>query len=169
MLAVSASCFAQSEEALLEQLNNPFLPSLNNDILIQQEGMYHQAVVQQTNAQHSQLRIEQLGTGHTLEAVQQGRDNRWDIQQNGEDHRYSGSLTGNHNQVQVRQSGQQNSIRQDLSGNGLDYTIIQQGQNLELTQIEYDGLAPAYQVEQRGEGMKITIEQGLVGITPQQP
>lgn len=155
--------FAQApeEEALLQQLNGSGSSSLQNAVLIQQEGMYHQTSVQQSEAQHSQIQVQQSGEAHQLEAVQQGQNNQWDIQQTGEQHQFTGSLVGNNNQVQVHQSGQQNSIQQDLIGNGMDYFIVQEGSQLELIQIEYNPLAPAYDVQQRGAGMTVIIEQGF--------
>ena len=61
----------------------------------------------------------------------------------------------------MQQRGAYNHLQQDLIGNGMDYHITQDGSFLELIQIENQGLAPAYQVHQQGESMRITIENGF--------
>ncbi|MGB3589587.1 MAG: hypothetical protein WBA23_23780 [Tunicatimonas sp.] len=151
---------APAEEALLQQLTTPTLPSVQNEVLIQQVGINNQATVEQTEALRNYIRVQQTGDTHQVEVRQQGQDNQWDITQEGEQHRFEGSMIGNDIQVEVQQYGQQNTIQQDLMGNGMDYSITQQGSQLELIQIEHNSLAPTYSVQQRGIGMTVIIEQG---------
>ncbi|WKN42134.1 hypothetical protein [Tunicatimonas pelagia] len=152
---------APIEEALLQQLTSPTLPSVQNQVLIQQEGISHRATIVQIEAQRSQIQVQQVGEAHQVEIQQQGQDNQWNIQQEGERHQFTGTLYGDNNQVQIQQFGQQNTIQQDLIGNGMDYSITQEGSQLELIQIEYSPLAPAYDVHQQGQGMTVIIEQGF--------
>ena len=153
------SVIAQSEDELLPQV--PAQPSQSNEVRVQQMGTWQQADITQVNSQYNQIHVEQHGQQHQLEATQQGQHNQWDITQEGQQHQFEGSMLGNHNQVEVQQFGQQNYIQQDLIGNGMDYSITQQGSQLELIQIEHNSLAPAYDVQQRGQGMRVVIEQGF--------
>ncbi|MEQ9438012.1 MAG: hypothetical protein RIG62_03150 [Cyclobacteriaceae bacterium] len=135
----------------------------HNRTFLQQIGEDHQATLWQSG-QQQELRIFQEGEAQQLQLFQLGNDNQWQVTQQGIGHEYTGVLRGDENQIQVLQSGAYNSLQQDLLGNGMDYQITQQGSNLELIQIENNGLAPAYQVQQTGEGMRIIIENGMQSL-----
>lgn len=157
---------AEAEDALLQQLSTPLLPSLGNSILIYQEGQQQQAAVQQAS-QLGRIEVLQQGNGHQLRATKQGIGNQWQIRQEGEGHEFSGLLRGDNNDVDVGQYGANNRLVQELIGDGMEYTIVQDGQNLELIQIEHNPQAPAYRVEQTGRDMRIIIEQGFAQPIPQ--
>lgn len=136
------------------------LPGQDNRLFLQQIGQDHQATLSQSG-RGQELRVFQEGEVHQIQLFQLGNDNQWNVTQQGIGHDYTGVLRGNNSQIQVEQSGAYNSLQQDLLGNGLDYQITQYGNHLELIQIEKNGLAPAYQVQQEGEGMRIIIENGM--------
>ena len=155
------------EEELLQQLPPAFTSAGPvGTTEIRQEGVDHQAIVQ---TEDSYLRVRQHGEGHLLQATQQGSNAQWVIRQQGTAHQYTGSVVGNNNRIEVNQRGEDNLIQQDLVGNNMRYRLIQEGRRNELIQIEHDPLAPAYEVHQQGEDMKITIEQGFVGLPPLEP
>ena len=139
------------------------VPGQHNRAFLQQVGEEHQATVWQSG-QQQQLRIFQQGEAQQLQLFQLGDGNNWHVTQQGIGHEYTGVLRGDENQIQVLQSGAYNSLQQDLIGNGMDYQITQQGSNLELIQIENNSLAPAYQVQQTGEDMRIIIENGIQSL-----
>ena len=158
---------APAEEALLQQLPPSFSAAGPvGTTEIRQEGLDHQAVVQ---TEDSYVRVQQEGESHILQATQQGLNGQWMIRQQGRGNEYTGSMIGDNNRVEVQQRGEDNLIRQDLVGNDMQYRLIQEGQGNELIQREHDPLAPAYEVHQQGQGMKITIEQGFVGLPPLKP
>ena len=158
---------APAEERILQ----PLPPSFSEagpagTTQVDQQGWDHRAVVQ---TQDSYVQVQQAGESHVLQATQQGLNGQWVIHQQGRRNEYLGSLTGDNNRVEVLQQGEDNLIRQDLVGNDMQYRLIQQGQGNELIQLEHDPLAPSYEVHQQGQGMKINIEQGFVGLPPLRP
>ena len=165
---------APAEEALLQALPPTFMPTDlarsavapvgTTDLF--QDGIDHQAIIR---TQDSYVQVQQIGEAHLLQANQQGENGQLLIRQEGARHQYQGIVVGDNNRLDITQSGQDHLIRQDLVGNDLFYRITQEGQGHELIQIEHDPLAPAYEVHQQGQGMQIVIEQGFVGIPPQEP
>ena len=166
-----------SEEAIRQSLPPTFMPTDlarsavatvgpvgTTDLL--QDGIDNQAIIQ---TQDSYVQVQQSGEAHLLQANQQGESGQLLIRQEGARHQYQGTVVGDNNRLDITQSGQDHLIRQDLVGNDLFYRITQEGQGHELIQIEHDPLAPAYEVHQQGQGMQIVIEQGFVGIPPQEP
>ena len=158
---------APAEEAILQQLPPSFgAAGPVGTTEIRQAGLDHQALVQ---TEDSYLRVQQSGESHILQATQQGLNGQWVIRQEGRGNEYRGTMIGDHNRVEVQQRGEDNLIRQELVGHEMEYRLLQEGQGNELIQTEHDPLAPAYQVHQQGQGMKITIEQGFVGLPPLEP
>ena len=158
---------APAEEAILQQLPPTFGgagPVGTTEI--RQEGTNHQTIVQ---TEDSYVRVQQRGEAHRLQFTQQGLNGQWIIHQEGTSNQYTGTMIGDNNHVDVQQRGEDNLIHQDLVGNDMQYRILQEGQGNELIQIEHDPLAPAYEIHQQGQGMKITIEQGFVGLPPLEP
>ena len=168
---------APAEESLLQALPPTFMPTDlarpavaivgpvgTTDLL--QDGINHQAIIQ---TQDSYVQVQQIGEANLLKATQQGVNGQLRIRQDGINNQYTGTVVGDNNRLDITQNGQDHLIRQDLVGNDLFYRITQEGQGHELIQIEHDPLAPAYEVHQQGQGMQIVIEQGFVGIPPQEP
>ena len=155
---------AWEEEQLLQQLPPTFgAAGPVGTTEIHQDGLDHQAIVQ---TEDSYVRVQQEGESNVLQATQQGMNGQWMIRQQGRGNEYTGTMIGDNNRVEVQQRGEDNLIQQDLVGNDMQYRLIQEGQGNELIQIEHDPLAPSYEVHQQGQGMKITIEQGFVGLPP---
>ena len=158
---------ALAEEALLQQLPPTFTnagPVGTTEVY--QEGIDHQAVVQ---TEDSYVRVQQTGEANLLQATQQGANAQWLIQQQGARNQYTGTVVGDNNRMEIRQRGEDNLIQQDVAGDNLHYRLTQEGQGHQLIQLEHDPLAPAYEVHQQGQGMRITIEQGFVGRPPLKP
>ena len=155
------------EEEILQQLPPTFTnagPVGTTEI--RQDGVDHQAVVQ---TEDSYVRVQQTGEANLLHATQQGANAQWLIQQQGARNQYTGTVVGDNNQIEIRQRGEDNLIQQDVAGDNLRYRLTQEGQGNQLIQLEHDPLAPAYEVHQQGQGMRITIEQGFVGLPPLKP
>ena len=156
-------------EAEKEILRNPsaaFAPGPVGTTDLRQNGLDNQAIAQ---TQDSYVRVQQSGEANLLQATQQGSNGQLHIRQDGTNHQYTGTVIGDNNRLDITQRGADNLIQQDLAGNDLFYRITQEGQGHALIQTEHDPLAPAYEVHQQGQGMQITIEQGFVGIPPQEP
>ena len=162
LAAFTNPAFAQDVADPVLVLPNPIemTPGNDNQLKLQQIGHNLAAVIGQSG-QLQQLQLFQEGEAQQLQLFQLGNNNNWNVSQRGIGHEYTGVLRGDQNNIQVQQQGAHNSLQQDLVGNGMDYQITQEGSHLELIQIENNGLAPAYQVHQQGEGMRIIIENGL--------
>ena len=158
---------APAEEEILQQLLPAFTSAGPVGITeIRQDGLDHQAIVQ---TQDSYVQVQQSGEANILQATQQGINGQLMIRQDGTNNQYTGTVVGDNNRIEINQRGEDNLIQQDLVGNDLRYRVTQEGRGHELIQQEHDPLAPAYEVHQQGEGMKITIEQSFVGLPPSEP
>ncbi len=102
--------------------------------------------------------LTQSGSDNTAIIFQEGKYNAMEIEQLGNNNLYELSLNGEENLIHVLQTGHYNKLYQILEGDGIGLQVTQQGSDLELVQIETGGNAPAYRVDQRGEGMSIRIE-----------
>lgn len=113
-----------------------------NATLLNQQGT--------TNAANLRL----TGDNNTVSATQRGTGNRYDL-----------DLTGSNLPVNVVQDGNGNRVQSTLTGSGggeRRYGVQQVGNNNELTQREgADTVLPqGYNIEMRGTGIRMTIEQG---------
>ncbi len=106
----------------------------------------------------SHMIIHQEGEKNVANMVIEGRNNAMEVLQLGNENLYEGKLIGDENLIHVLQNGHLNKLYQVMQGDGAGLQVIQEGQGLELIQIEAAGNAPAYQIHQRGEGMKLHIE-----------
>ena len=168
---MASPAILQAQALLEEQILQQLPPSFTSagpvgTTQIRQDGIDHQATVQ---TQDSYVRVQQTGEANLLQATQQGTNGQWIIHQQGTANHYSGTVVGDNNRIEINQRGEDNLIQQDLVGNDLRYRVTQEGQGNQLIQTEHDPLAPAYQVHQQGQGMKITIAQGFVGLPPLEP
>ncbi len=157
---------AEAEEEILRNPSAAFATGPAGTTDVRQDGLNNQSTVQ---TQDSYVRVQQSGEANILQATQQGQNAQLRITQDGTNNRYAGTVVGDNNRLDITQRGEDNLIRQDLVGNDLRYRVTQEGQGHELIQTEHDPLAPAYEVQQQGQGMQITIEQGFVGIPAPEP
>lgn len=113
------------------------------------------------------IMVTQEGDNHTATVSQEGANNAIEVIQQGEGNLYEGTISGEENLIHILQNGEYNKLYQFVSGRGKELQVVQEGTNLELMQIENGPGAPAYQVHQRGEGMRIKIEHSqFPGRTP---
>ena len=165
-LCVRAQAPAEAEEEILRNPSSAFAPGPIGTTDVRQDGTDHQAIIR---TEESYVRAWQRGAAQQLQFAQQGANGQLLIRQEGANNQYEGTVLGDNNRLDIAQRGEDNLIRQDLVGDDLHYRLTQEGRGNELIQIEHDPLAPSYEVHQQGEGMQITIEQGFVGIPPQEP
>ena len=93
-----------------------------------------------------------------------GNKNTGNLGQNGSSNTSDMRLTGNNNNLDVTQNGQGNSATLDATGSNRRYVINQLGDNNVLKQQEglNSSLPRGYNVDMRGNGIRLTIEQGNV-------
>ena len=104
----------------------------------------------------------QYGSGNQASLTLEGSRNTSTVYQRGNNNTFDGRVVGDRNDVDVVQNGQNNRSTLDAAGNGRRYPVLQVGNNNQLTQREAAGTtAPqGYGVEMRGNGIRLTIEQG---------
>lgn len=102
--------------------------------------------------------ITQNGWGNKALVNLLGDNNTTGLVQNGMDNQFILNLEGNDNSVIGKQAGSQNRLRLDLIGTVKNQTFSQMGNNLtiELTDNSNGGIP--MQIEQRGNGASVTIE-----------
>lgn len=104
----------------------------------------------------------QYGSSNEATLKLQGDRNTGSVNQRGSNNTFDGRVVGNRNDVDVVQNGQNNHATLDAAGNSRKYPVLQVGDNNQLMQREATGTtAPlGYGVEMRGNGIRLTIEQG---------
>ena len=169
------------EEIGLDRLpSNIVVPSPRNArnlSAVEQNGSGNQAGITQvsTGTGSNQALILQVGTLNAADLAQYGSDNSASLRltgnkntgslgQNGSSNTSDMRLTGNNNNLDVMQNGQGNSATLDATGSNRRYVINQLGDNNVLKQQEglNSSLPRGYNVDMRGNGIRLTIEQGNV-------
>lgn len=117
-------------------------------------------IVQAGNA--NILGFKQTGSGNAAVLTLRGDGNTGTVNQQGSNNSLDGRITGNKNTFEVHQNGIGNRSTFDMVGDGRDYPVLQIGNNNSLVQREgANSTAPrGYGVEMRGNGIRLTIEQG---------
>ncbi|WP_340104018.1 hypothetical protein [Rhodohalobacter sp. 8-1] len=133
MFEMDFDAFAESGEnsntAIVNQYGN------NNTTGITQNGWGNKALV------------NLLGDNNTTGLLQQGSDNQFIL-----------NLEGNDNTLTGTQQGSQNKLRMDLIGSGTNQTFTQMGNNLTIELIDNGTGGVPLQIEQRGDGASVTVE-----------
>jgi minor curlin subunit len=170
---VGKSEAATAEQRLAEDVgadwrNLPasFLGNLQNLSEVVQKGNSNKAITLQNNPSNvvNQAYILQVGSFNEASVAQNGSGNTTRVQQHGSDNQVVSSVNGNDNITNLNQSGFGNRIVRDVTTDGADVKLTQTGNGNALTQRGTESMAPpAYEVEMRGNGIKLTIEQGRVG------
>lgn len=107
------------------------------------------------------LTLSQLGEANRTNYVQTGNGNQGLLDQHGTANVLDGSVTGNQNAVRLSQYGNNNQINSEVGASNRQYNLSQIGDNNRITQRETTPSAqPGYSIEQRGNNMRITVEQG---------
>lgn len=146
--------------------------------VLRQTGQSNQATIQQVSEGNgpNQALVVQAGNANITDFYQygghneanlklQGDSNTGSVYQNGSKNTYDGRVMGDNNKVNVVQDGDDNHAVLDVTDSyGRSYPVRQVGNKNELTQREAAGTtAPlGYGVEMRGNGIRLTIEQGRV-------
>lgn len=168
-----------AEEIGLDRLaaaTNTLRPAdARNLSVLRQAGQSNQASIEQVsqgNSPNQALVVQagnanitdfyQYGSGNDATLTLQGNGNTSTLNQRGTNNTFDGRVVGNRNEIGVVQDGQNNHATLDAAGDGRRYPVLQIGNNNQLTQHEAIGTtAPlGYGVEMRGNGIRLTIEQG---------
>ncbi len=102
--------------------------------------------------------ISQNGWGNKALVNLLGDNNSTGLVQSGTDNQFILNLEGNDNSVSGEQVGSQNRLRMDLIGTVNNQTFTQMGNNLTIELIDNGNGGIPMQIEQRGNGANITIE-----------
>ena len=145
----------------------------DNVSLLTQIGNSNEAFIRQVGDDNiSRLAI--IGDGNKTEVIQEGRRNLFDmdltgnnnpvsVKQFGNNNVYDMDLNASNTPVNLVQSGTSNRVVSNLTGTNREYNIGQYGNNNVLTQVEGNTvLQKGYSVEMRGNGIRLSIEQGRV-------
>ncbi|MVN75975.1 hypothetical protein GO988_06530 [Hymenobacter sp. HMF4947] len=120
----------------------------------------NQAYIVQVGAANL-LDLEQVGNANRANYTQTGNANQSILSQTGNANALDGSLTGNQNAVTLRQQGSSNEITSEVAASNRQYNLSQIGNNNSITQRETTPTDQrGYSIEQRGNNMHITVEQG---------
>jgi len=108
--------------------------------------------------------LNQFGTDNTTSLRLKGDGNIGKVDQRGSNNSFDGRIAGDNNKLDVYQDGHGNSSTLDVAGDSRKYPVVQIGDNNSLVQREAaNSMAPkGYGVEMRGNGIRLTIEQGHV-------
>lgn len=102
--------------------------------------------------------ITQNGWGNKALVNLLGDDNTTGLLQQGSDNQFILNLEGNNNKFIGEQLGSQNKLRMDLIGSGSNQTFTQMGNNLTIELIDNGTGGVPLQIEQRGDGASVTVE-----------
>ena len=152
--------------ARLDQ-QNPSTPI--NQAYVVQVGTANVLGLTQTGSRNSAF-VLQNGSGNRAGYTQDGQNNSTTITQNGSQNKIQGVqgeadllLEGNNNTMKITQKGDYNTVEGKIRENNRKYEITQYGSENKLIQVESTMQAPmGYNVEMRGRGINLTIEQGKV-------
>lgn len=145
----------------------------DNVSLLTQSGNSNEAFIRQVGDNNAS-RLAVFGNGNKTEVIQEGRRNLFDmdltgnnnpvsVRQYGANNVYDMDLNASNTPVNLVQNGTSNRVVSNLTGTNREYNIGQYGNNNVLTQIEGNTvLQKGYSVEMRGNGIRLSIEQGRV-------
>lgn len=133
MFNLDFDAFAGSEDASNTAIVNQY--GNNNTTGITQNGWGNKGLV------------NLLGNNNTTGLLQSGSDNQFIL-----------NLEGNANTVNGLQQGDENSLRIDLIGSANNQTFTQIGNNLTMELVDDGSGGVPLQIEQRGDGASIVIE-----------
>jgi hypothetical protein len=152
------------EDEILNEIQSSFIPSLidnENNFCGKREGMRGNSAEIKQLGNNNITSVNQNGTLNHVIVTRSGNGNVDNVSQNGNNHEYNSIVRGNFNANNVDQRGSSNVINQNLLGDNQSFTFDQRGHNLEINQVESDLQARGYEVRQRGNGMKVTISNGV--------
>lgn len=118
----------------------------SNTAIVNQYGNGNSSGITQ-NGWGNKALVNLLGDNNTTGLLQQGSDNQFIL-----------NLEGNGNTLTGTQQGSQNKLRMDLIGSGTNQTFTQMGNNLTIELIDNGTGGVPLQIEQRGDGASVTVE-----------
>jgi len=118
----------------------------SNTAIVNQYGNGNTSGITQ-NGWGNKALVNLLGDNNTTGLLQQGSDNQFIL-----------NLEGNDNTLTGTQQGSQNKLRMDLIGSGSNQTFTQMGNNLTIELIDNGTGGVPMQIEQRGDGASVTVE-----------
>ena len=146
----------------------------DNVSILSQIGNSNEAFIRQVGDDNTS-RLAIFGDGNKTEVIQEGRRNLFDmnltgnnnpvsVKQFGSNNVYDMDLNAVNTPVNLVQSGTSNRVVSNLTATEREYSIRQYGNNNVLNQAEGNAsvLQKGYSVEMRGNGIRMTIEQGRV-------
>jgi len=145
-----------SEDILLKQIAN------ENIFIRQAVTSTDQTITLKQQVGSNVAVLSQQGTSNNVVVQQQGISNTLNLNQLGNGNSYEGYFNGNYNQSDVLQAGNGNRLVQEIISNDQSYQITQLGNNNELIQVETGVNAVPVQIKQEGNGMNLTIENGII-------
>lgn len=158
----NASTLLQTGNGNTARLDQQGLATPVNQAYMAQVGTANVLGVNQTGSGNSAY-VSQNGSGNQLDFTQDGRGNSSTLTQRGSANQLKGMVDGNNNEVNIRQDGSNNVVNSEIREDRRTYNITQQGYGNTLNQVESTSQTPqGYNVEMRGNGIRLTIEQSRV-------
>ena len=147
---------AADNVSILSQVGN------NNESYMAQIGDYNLSRLAITGSNNSTT-VTQQGNRNTFDMDLTGNNNPVSLKQSGNNNVYNMDLNASNTPVNLVQDGNSNRVSSSLTGNNRQYNISQYGNNNLLNQVEGNSILPqGYSVEMRGNGIRLSIEQGHV-------
>ena len=129
---------------------------------ITQKGDFNVLSLQQKNFQKdisgNAVYLEQNGSTNNMRVQQSGNNSNMFVLQEGTRNQLELELLEDEVKGSISQLGNQNLLLQKISGRGQEYEIIQEGNNNLLIQSDNREQAPYYKIHQKGNGMKLILE-----------
>ena len=149
----------------------PAIGNADNVSILSQVGNSNESYMAQIG-DYNLARLAIVGNSNTTAVSQKGNHNVFDmditgnsnpvtLKQLGDNNLYSMDLNASNTPVNLVQDGNNNRVTSNLAGNNRQYNISQYGNNNLLNQVEGASILPqGYSVEMRGNGIRLSIEQG---------
>ncbi|NVO30312.1 hypothetical protein [Hymenobacter lapidiphilus] len=150
----------------LDQLPAPATLNTRNLAKLVQLGTFNKARAEQDNPGSfaNQAYILQVGSFNEAILVQRGSGNTTTINQQGNDNTATSKVRGDGNTTKLNQIGNGNEFVRDVTTNQTSFTLTQFGNSNKLRQTGTESLAPPrYEVEMRGNGIQLSIQNGRIG------
>ncbi|GAA3925300.1 hypothetical protein [Hymenobacter algoricola] len=157
-----------NEQQLAEQFGTDQLVdlpvnSVNRAVLTQVGNGNGSSIDQRTfGGAGNRVAILQSGNANTANTSQTGAGNVTTVKQMGNRNTVDSDIDGFNTESAIIQDGNNNRVNQGLSVDDRRYKVEQKGNNNQLNQQE-SGIAapPGYEVYMQGNGIRMTIEQGI--------
>ncbi|SET03934.1 hypothetical protein [Hymenobacter actinosclerus] len=149
-----------------DRLLGPSAANTRNLAELVQLGNSNKAKANQNNpgSVANQAYITQVGSFNEATLAQRGSGNTTVINQLGQDNKATSKVSGDNNNTKLNQIGNRNEFERDVTTNQTDFKLTQFGNGNKLRQTGTESLAPPrYEVEMRGNGIQLSIQNGRIG------